>query len=244
MNIALAAVGFKNGDIKYNKEKISKIISECNDKADLIVFGETFLQGFDALSWNYEKDKSIAIELESPIIEDIRKMAKEKCTAICFGLVEKDKDSLYSSQLTIGANGDIVDVFRRVSDGWKESCADAHYKEGDSFHTFEYLNTKISIGLCGDLWDEEYASHMKALDADIVIWPVYTDFNFDEWNSAVKYEYAEQAAKCGNKVLYVNSVCLDRDEYEIARGGAAFFEEGKIIKETPSGKESVLYVSF
>ncbi len=91
-------------------------------------------------------------------------------------------------------NGDIVDVFRRVSEGWKESCADAHYKEGDSFHTFEYLNTKISIGLCGDLLDEEYASHMKMLDADMVIWPVYTDFNFDEWNSAVKYEYAEQEA--------------------------------------------------
>ena len=152
--------------------------------------------------------------------------------------------SIDSFKLTIGANGDIVDVFRRVSEGWKESCADAHYKEGDSFHTFEYLNTKISIGLCGDLWDEEYVSQMKVLGADIVIWPVYTDFNFDEWNSAVKYEYAEQAAKCGNKVLYVNSVCLDRDEYEIARGGAAFFEEGKIIKETPSGKESVLYVSF
>ena len=52
MIIALAAVGFKNGDTAYNKEKILETMREYSGKADLVLFGETFLQGFDSLSWN------------------------------------------------------------------------------------------------------------------------------------------------------------------------------------------------
>ena len=71
---------------------------------------------------------------------------------------------------------------------------------------------------------------------------MYTDYNYEEWNTAVKYEYAEQAGKLSGKVLYVNSVCLDKEEEEIARGGAVLFEKGCIVKEIPSGEENVLLV--
>ena len=68
MTIALAAVGFKNGEIYYNKEKLIKIIREYSNKSDLILFGETFLQGFDSLSWEYDRDKEIAISADDSII--------------------------------------------------------------------------------------------------------------------------------------------------------------------------------
>ena len=45
-----------------------------------------------------------------------------------------------------------MDVFRRVSDGWKEPIADDHYKEGDGFHAFDFDDKKILIGICGDFW--------------------------------------------------------------------------------------------
>jgi N-carbamoylputrescine amidase len=73
MMIALAAVGFKNGDIAYNKEKIKTVIRDHGNKqVDLILFGETFLQGFDSLSWNYDIDKSIAVKMNDPVIDEIR----------------------------------------------------------------------------------------------------------------------------------------------------------------------------
>ena len=56
---------------------------------------------------------------------------------------------------------------------------------------------------------------MKRLHADIVLWPVYTDFNCEEWNKTIKYEYAEQVARIGHGVCLVNSVCLDREGSEI-----------------------------
>lgn len=37
----------------------------------MICFGEAFLQGFDSLSWNYEKDKEIAYQKNPRLLEDL-----------------------------------------------------------------------------------------------------------------------------------------------------------------------------
>jgi N-carbamoylputrescine amidase len=34
----------------------------------MVCFGETFLQGFDTLTWNYETDQKTAMAVDSPII--------------------------------------------------------------------------------------------------------------------------------------------------------------------------------
>ena len=243
MMIALAAVGFKNGDITYNKEKIKTVIREHGYRqADLILFGESFLQGFDSLSWNYDSDKNIAVSTDDPVIDEIRKTAKEYSVAVSFGYTEKTENSLFSSQLTVGKNGEIINNFRRVSVGWKEPIADSHYREGDGFHPFRFEDKEFAVGLCGDLWDDGNVDRMKKLNADVVLWPVYTDFNYEEWNKTIKYEYTEQAARFGHGVCLVNSVCLDREGSEIAKGGAAYFLDGRIKFQTPAGEESILYV--
>lgn len=45
-------------------------------------------------------------------------------------------------------------------------------------------------------------------------------------------------------MLYVNSYCIDKDEKEIAKGGAILFSKGKIISEIPAGKEDILIVKI
>ena len=102
----------------------------------------------------------------------------------------------------------------------------------------------LTIGLCGDLWYVENIDKVKQLNPDVVFWPVYTDFNSEEWNTSEKYEYASQASKFCDKVLYVNSVCKDKGANEIARGGSAFFENGSICREVPSGKEAILLIEI
>ena len=42
----------------------------------------------------------------------------------------------------------------------------------------------------------------------------------------------------------MNSYCLDTDDDEIARGGAALFQNGKIISELPAGEEGVLIIEI
>lgn len=56
MKIALASQ-VSEINIEINFKLIKSIMIELKQKVDLICFGEAFLHGFDALSWNYEQDK-------------------------------------------------------------------------------------------------------------------------------------------------------------------------------------------
>lgn len=100
------------------------------------------------------------------------------------------------------------------------------------------------VGLCGDLWFDKNIDQVKQLRPDVVLWPVYTDFNFNEWNTSVKYEYASQANKFCETVLYVNSFCKDKDGNEFTKGGSALFQNGNISQEIPSGSEDILLVEI
>lgn len=56
--------------------------------------------------------------------------------------------------------------------------------------------------------------------------------------------YAEQAARLGSRVLYVNSVRKSSNNPNLAKGRAAFFQDSKIIQELPAGDEGVLTVEL
>ena len=70
------------------------------------------------------------------IIREICSMAKEYTIAVSFGFIEKDGDVFFSSQMTIDKNGQIIDLYRRVSPGWKESFAGKEYCVGFTHFTF------------------------------------------------------------------------------------------------------------
>ncbi len=245
MKIALASEPVVTGDIRKNIFHIIQLIERLSGTADLIVFGETALQGFDCLTWDYEKDLYMAISQDNMQIIQICSAAKKNRIAVSFGYIEYYDDALFSSQLVIDADGFIVHNFRRVSNGWKEYWhTDEHYREGTSFETFRLGDKSFAIGLCGDLWAEDRPQEMKALNADIVLWPVWCDYNADDWNNRLKFEYAQQAKKCGDIVLCVNPFCADSKVNDSAAGGAVCFKEGKITDELPAGKIGVLVVDL
>ena len=241
MKIALASAPVKTGNMEFNMASMLAAMRDVRGKADVIVFGESVLQGFDSLCWNYEKDRQMAVALTDVPIRKMCEAARENGLAVSFGFIERGTDVLYSSQIFIGADGEIVDVFHRVSIGWKEyTQTDEHYCEGDCFERFEYRGKTFAVGLCGDLWTDGRPEEMKALNADVVLWPVWCDYAAEEWNTTTKYEYAEQAALCGNCVLLVNPFCADDDAADCAVGSGVHFENGAIIAEHPSGTPGVV----
>lgn len=245
MRIALASYPVKNKDILFNTSAILNAMKKCVGQADFILFGESVLQGFECLSWDYETDCNMAVDQDHPAISQIRARAKEYDLAVAFGYIEKTEDALFSSTLVIGRDGETIHNFHRVSEGWKEYWhTDQHYREGDRFEVFSCCGKKFAIGLCGDLWTEGRPGEMKSLHADAVLWPVWCDYEAGEWNTAIKYEYAEQAALCGECVLLVNPFCADSDAGDQAIGGAVYFKNGSIQKELPAGKPGILIVEI
>lgn len=242
---ALAAVGFINENPGYNKAVIANVLGKCAGKADVVIFGEAFLQGFYGIDFTVRHDTAVAVSRDDTVIREICGMAKKYSVAVSFGFIEKDGGAFFSSQLTADKNGQFKDLYRRVSPGWKEPFAGKEYREGDGFHTFDFLGKRVAVGLCGDLWYEENITRLNELKPDIVWWPVYTDYAIPEWNNTAKPEYAAQAGKINAPVLYVNSVCTDSPGgRESAWGGAALFDKGYIKEELPAGGAGILIVEL
>ena len=199
MKIALVSAPVWNGDIDRNVRTMVRYLGKLRGQADVVVFGESVLQGFDCLCWDYAADRHTAVTLTDASIQRMRTAARESGTAVSFGFVERYGETLYSSQIFIGADGKIINVFHRVSAGWKDCrFTDDHYREGERFASFPYCGKTFAVGLCGDLWTAGRPAEMRALSADVVLWPVWCDYPAGEWNRSVKLEYARQAGQCGH----------------------------------------------
>ncbi len=236
MKIALASARIVDRDIKYNLSQMERYIKEAKVKeADLVCFGEAFLQGFNALSWKYDEDKKTALTAFSKEFMQIQTFTKEIGIDVLFGYNELENETVYSSCALI-SDGEILYNYRRISKGWKEYWkTDGHYHEGKTVEMFEYKGKKCVIGLCGDLWDHP---EKFSLGEDILFWPVYVSWTKEEWENGGKIEYAQQAKMCCKNTLYINSIC-DGDAF----GGAAHFLDGSIQSELPIFNEGLLYVT-
>lgn len=234
MNIGLVSYRCENRNIAFNISQIEKAMREAAGKADLLCFGEAFLQGFDSLCWDYEKDKSIAVERSSDIIGRLCGLTRQYGTALLTGYIERDRDRLYSSCIVLD-NGEIVHNYRRISKGWKEfSVTDGHYCEGSETGTFTLRGKQLMPALCGDLWD--YPERFRT--QHLLIWPVYVNYSAADWECGLIQEYAEQAALAAKDTLMINPLDLD----PVSHGGAFRFRSGKPAERTPFDEERILIV--
>lgn len=237
ITIALAAARHINRDIPHNLSQMERFMREAAEKgAQLVCFGEAFLQGFDCLDWNYETDQNMAIVIGGETFAHIRRLSKEIGIDVLFGFIEREGKTFYSSAALI-AGGHLHQLYRRISQGWKEYWrTDNHYREGSIVSVFTYRGKRFAIALCGDLW--EYPERFS-LGEDVLLWPVYINYTQQEWNSGESEEYASQAQLACKTTLMVNTIA-DGDAY----GGAFLFEEGKIAASLPMNKEGLLFIEI
>lgn len=234
MKLGLAAYKFINNDIEFNIKQIETAII-LSENIDMLCFGEAFLQGFDAFTWDWENDKNIAISKESNIMKRLEKMSKDYDIDLAFGYLEIDDEHLYSSYAII-INGKLTYNYRRITIGWKEySKTDFHYKEEKDTLTFNYKGHNITIALCGDLW----VCPEKFENSGLLLWPVYVNFTVEEWKTE-EVEYAKQALLSCDNVLMVNSLSENPDSF----GGCFYFRDGQIKEKLNYKIEGILTVEI
>ena len=217
-------------DIGFNLGQIEKALMASKD-AELVCFGEAFLQGFAAVTSDYATDIKMAVEQNSVPMARIRALSQEKRKAVMIGYIEKDGPDIYSSYALI-ENGSVIHNYRRISKNWKDyEITNNNYREGTDTAPFLFHDVEMNVALCGDLWI--YPESFRS--AGLLIWPVYVNFDLDESESG---EYAKQAAIACGKTLLVNPL----SKAPLSRGGAFYFENGKIKSCLGLDKEGVLIV--
>lgn len=234
MVVGLASCRCENGNAAFNLSQIERMAHLAAGKADLLCFGEAFLQGFDALCWDYETDRETAVSLDSGIMGRLMALSRASGVGILTGYIERAGEALYSSCAVMDGRR-LVHNYRRVSRGWKDYWrTDEHYREGRATGTFAFRGTDFMPALCGDLWDCPERFETDAA----VIWPVYVNYTVDEWEQEGVADYARQAARVSRRVLMVNPIDRDPENH----GGAFFFRDGGAVQRLPFDREGILYV--
>ncbi|MCL2861322.1 MAG: carbon-nitrogen hydrolase family protein [Firmicutes bacterium] len=240
MKIGLVSEKFIDGEILNNLFIIEKRLKE-NIDCDLLLFGEAFLHGFDALSWEYKKDIEIAITSDSNEIQKIQQLAKENSTAVGFGYFEQDNNdppNIYCSYAIIDKNGKLIFNYRRMSKGWKEFTKTCDkYKEENKITIGEIEGKKFLCFICGDLWDDNILNNAKLItkkhNCDFIIWPNCLDYSIEQWKTEIN-DYAQRVKNIKPPTLLINS------HSETANGGVAVFKNGKTLSQLKMGKIDIL----
>ena len=175
MKIGLASYECRMNDIGFNLKQIEKAIVESKD-ADLVCFGEAFLQGFAAVTSDYEMDIKMAAEQDSLPVAKIRELSLQYRKAVMVGYIEKDGPDIYSSYALI-EGGSVIHNYRRISKNWKNyNITNGNYREGTDTSPFLFHGVEMTAALCGDLWI--YPESFRC--SGLLIWPVYVNFDLDE----------------------------------------------------------------
>lgn len=237
MKIALASAKFVNGDIFFNLRQIKTYMRRAKEsEAELVCFGEAFLQGFDALCWNWEQDREAAISTDSELFQQLLRLTEEIGIDLLLGFLERDGEALYSSCALLGG-GELLHRYRRISRGWKEyQKTDGHYREGEDVTPFAYRGKTCLIALCGDLWD--FPERFRQ-GQDVLFWPVYVNFPLEECRKNLRTDYREQALSVCPRTLLIGSVTAPPDEE--AFGGCWDYSAGSGSALEP-GQEGLMVV--
>ena len=138
--------------------------------------------------------------------------------------------------MVIDKDGMIIDIYRRVSPGWKEPIATKEYMEGVSFHTFNFMDKVFATAICGDLWNDERLNEMENIGADIVLWPLYVDYSLEYWNKEIT-DYIDRVKNINCPVCIINSYVEDENR---ANGGCYVFYKNEVIKSLDMGNIGIL----
>ena len=242
MNIGLAVAQFINNNLEHNLNNCFDFIKKAKtSNVDFLLFGETYIQGFESLTWKPDEDLMVGIERKSKIMDMLRSCCNKENMAIGIGYIEREEKKLYSSYLVIDKDGKDLMNYRRISRGWRTKNSDnSTYMEGTSFSVFDFMGYKMTAGLCGDFWTDEVIKKLPK-DIDTVLWPVFVHWNKSQWEASTFSEYVEQSKKICKNIFYVNSIC--KEKKSLAYGGAFAIINNKIVASLDQNKEEILIVN-
>lgn len=244
MKIALIAAVSRTDQVEENLNTLFENARKAKGQgADLALYGEAFLQGFEAMTFEYESDIHKCLSLGSRTIARVMAFCKAEGIALGLGYYENAHGAIYASYLLVGDLGQVLANYRRVSPGWKEPGAHADYREGKHFLSVRYKGKELALMLCGDFWEDELLPQILEMDdkADAFLWPVHCDYDVGSWQASEEAEYRKRSALLAAPVLFINNFTEEQDR---AKGGLYHWHLGRTQARADMGQEAILLVEI
>lgn len=237
MRIAALSLEFENKNINKNADTIKQSVIQYSGMNDLVIFPEAFLQGYDGISFNFEKDKKIAVSLNDEIIHDFRRTCKEYNTGLVFSYYELFNEKIYLSSIFIDKNGNILYNYRSNDSSYKYKDITENYGLGGQIRTVNFMDKKFIMLIGEEIFKYEIKNKIRSLKYDIILILSYTQLDSYMW-----WEYKEKLL-CELYSLEGSKIWISGHNYETyipASGTVLFVKEDKLEDEIEFCKEGSL----
>jgi omega-amidase len=214
-------------NITFFEEKIAPLENDV----DLIVLPEMFTTGF---TMNPEK---VAEKMTGFSVSWMRKIAKEKQTAICGSLVISDFNKFYNRFVFVHPSGEIETYNKKHS--FTLAGEDKVYTSGTKKIIIEYKGWKICPLICYDLRFPVWARNTENYDLLIYIanWPVA---RVSAWDTLLKARAIENMSY----VVGVNRTGKDANNYEYSGNSLLIDYLGKELSSLEKNELGIVTATF
>jgi len=159
----------RDGDLRFNTERALHAIDESAGKTDLLVFPETYLQGFPTV----ENIGELAIAISGAVIASLVHAVRQAGISIVIGFAEVDGGRFFNTALLIDESGNICLKFRKSHLYLSDQGV---FEPGDEFPVCHWHGIRVGILICFDIEFPEAARTLALKGADLIVVP---DGNMD-----------------------------------------------------------------
>ena len=166
MIIALYQGAGKPTEVEENLKIIhAKSVSAADQGADLIIFPELFLSGYNI----GQRVQDLAQQADGPAYHQAAQIAREADIAILYGYPERLDTEVYNSALLIDRNGSTRANYRKTH--LYGSYEKSFFKPGDTLLIAELEGLNIGILICYDVEFPEAVRALTYAGADLIAVP-------------------------------------------------------------------------
>jgi len=171
INIATAQFQTRNGDKKFNLNRIEELTRQAAEKgARIVSFHEMSITSYTFTS-KLSKPELLELAEDVPSGESTRELiriARKYNVALLAGLVEKEDDRVYNTYVCVTGDG-FVAKFRKL-----HPFISQHLSAGNEYVVFELFDCKCGILICYDNNVIENVRATTLMGAEIIFMPHVT----------------------------------------------------------------------
>lgn len=236
--VRIALVQMEAGhDKQKNLEKIKTFsMNAAGQKARIICFPELSITGYES-----DNPEPLSEPVPGPSSNAVSHMARANSIVILAGLVEKDQEKLYITQLAAFPDGRL-ETYRKTHPGRRERN---HFTPGNTLPVFHMKNPEgpdlcFAIGICYDMHFPEISAIYSLKGAHIIFSPHASPLGgqkrIEVWNryfGARAYDNTVYTAACNH---------ITRENGKTLGSGMAVWDPvtAGIIKQSDTREETML----
>jgi (R)-amidase len=221
MNVELAQVNGRDGDVEYNLGRTLALIEACASDTELLVLPETYLTGFPTKA----NVALIAEPLDGPTLARVHQAAKARNLAVAVGIAEVHDGRFFNTTVLITPEQGIALYYRKTHLWSGERDV---FEAGDRMSTVMWKGIRVGLMICYDIEFPEPARALGQMGAQLLI---VTNGNFDPYGPTHRTCVMARALENQAFAVMVNRVGKGDDGLVFAGGSAVVDPFGDLLVE-------------